>query len=94
MSLATNEVYKDRDGQRQQRVDWHRIVAWNGLAENCLRNLSKGDHISLIGSLRINEWTDQRSERKRRTVEVHASSIDFIEVTAFRESFGEDASAD
>ena len=42
VALATNEVWKDSDGNKQERAEWHRIVLWRRLAENCLRTSQKG----------------------------------------------------
>ncbi|NWG12211.1 MAG: single-stranded DNA-binding protein [Acidobacteria bacterium] len=73
-SLATTESYTDKGGVRQERTEWHNIVAWNKLAELAKRYLSKGRQVYVEGRLRTREWTD-RDGNKRRTTEVVASQM-------------------
>ncbi len=70
-SMATTDSYTDRGGIRQERTEWHNIVAWNRLAELAKRYLSKGRQVYVEGRLRTREWTD-RDGNKRRTTEVVA----------------------
>ena len=79
--LATNEVFGSGD-DRNQRTDWHRVICWGGLT-NSAKHLSKGDKIALAGKLRSNDFEAQDGT-KRRTIEVHASSIEFINVKSRR----------
>lgn len=75
--LATNESYKDRDGQQQERTEWHRVVAWNRLAEICGQYLSKGRQVYVEGSLRTNKWEGQDGQ-PRYTTEIIAREIQFL----------------
>ncbi len=68
-SLATDESYTDKAGQRQKRTEWHNIVAWAKLAEQCSKLLSKGKLAYVEGRLQTREW-DDRDGNKRRTTEV------------------------
>jgi single-strand DNA-binding protein len=68
-TVATNEVYRDKGGERQERTEWHRIVAWSKLAEQCSQLLKKGSLVYLEGRLQTREWND-RSGNKRNTTEV------------------------
>lgn len=73
-SMATSENWTDRNGNRQERTEWHNIVAWGRLADLCKRYLSKGRQAYVEGRVRTREWND-RDGNKRRTTEVIASQI-------------------
>jgi single-strand DNA-binding protein len=66
-SLATNTMWVNRDGVRNERTEWHNIVAWNRLAEICNQIIRKGDQIYVEGRLRTRTWTDENGERRRKT---------------------------
>ena len=67
-SLATNERFKDRDGQCQDRTEWHNVVAWQRLAEIVGEFVTKGSKIYIEGKLQTSCWEDgQSGERKYRT---------------------------
>ena len=68
-SLATDASYTDKAGQRQKKTEWHHIVAWGKLAENCSKLLSKGKLAYVEGRLQTREWND-RDGNKRRTTEI------------------------
>lgn len=68
-SLATDEVFRDKSGEMQRRTEWHRIVAWAKLAEQCSKLLSKGKMAYVEGRLQTREW-DDRDGNKRRTTEI------------------------
>jgi single-strand DNA-binding protein len=76
-SLATDESFKDRSGERQKRTEWHRIVAWGKKAEFAQQYLKKGSLIYLEGSIRSNEWNDKEGQ-KHTTFEIVASDFRFI----------------
>ena len=65
-SLATDESYTDKAGDRQKKTEWHSIVAWGKLAENCSNLLGKGKLAYVEGKLQTREW-DDRDGNKRRT---------------------------
>ncbi len=73
-SLATSENWTDKNGSRQERTEWHTIVAWNKLADLCKRFLSKGRQVYIEGRIRSREWTD-KDGNKRRTTEVIATQM-------------------
>ena len=73
-SLATDESFTDRAGDRQRRTEWHRIVVWKRLAELCGEHLQKGKQVYIEGSLRSRKWPD-REENERTTVEVVATRM-------------------
>ena len=66
-SLATSESYAKRDGEREERTEWHRIVAWGRLAEICAEYLSKGRQVYIEGRIQTREWEDREVEKRRTT---------------------------
>ncbi len=75
--LATSETFKDREGNQQERTEWHRIVAWAKLGEIAAQYLSKGRQVYIEGSIRTRSWEDQSGERKYMT-EIVARDIQFL----------------
>jgi single-strand DNA-binding protein len=73
-SVATDERWKDQNGERQRRTEWHNIVAWSKLAEICKQYLSKGRLVCIEGRIQTREW-DDRDGNKRRTTEIVASDM-------------------
>jgi single-strand DNA-binding protein len=76
-TLATNETFKDRNGERQKRTEWHRIVAWGKKAEFAQQYLKKGSLIYLEGSIRTREWNDKEGQ-KHTTAEIVANEFRFV----------------
>ncbi len=76
-SLATTESYAKRDGEREDRTEWHRIVAWGRLAEICAEYLSKGRQVYVEGRIQTREWEDREGE-KRRTTEIVAREMQML----------------
>jgi len=76
MTMATNEHYKDKQGDRQCHTEWHRIVAFGKLAESCAEYLTKGRGIYVKGALRTRKW-ESKDGITRYATEVLAESIDF-----------------
>ena len=68
-SLATNENYKDKDGQKQTKTDWHNVVAWNKTVDIIEQYLSKGKEIAIEGKLSTRSYEDKEGQ-KRYTTEV------------------------
>ncbi|WP_316348496.1 single-stranded DNA-binding protein [Desulfuromonas acetoxidans] len=73
-SLATSETYKDRDGNRQTKTEWHNIVAWRQLAEICGKYLHRGKQVYIEGSLQTRKWQD-RDGNDRYTTEILANKM-------------------
>jgi single-strand DNA-binding protein len=76
-NVATSENWVDRDGQKQEKTEWHRIVVWGKLAEVCRQYLSKGRQVFVEGKLQTRSWEDQQGQ-KRYTTEIVANNIQFI----------------
>src|SRR6266446_3704771 len=73
-SMATDETYKDRAGERQKRTEWHRIVVWGKQAEIAQQYLHKGSLIFVEGRIQTRQW-DDREGQKRTTVEIVANNF-------------------
>ena len=76
-TLATNERWRDKDGNNQERTEWHRIVVWGRTAENCAQYLQKGRSVYVEGRLQTREWED-KDGNKRNTTEVNALNVQFL----------------
>ena len=76
-TLATSENWTDKSGERQERTEWHRIVAWGRTAEMCNQYLSKGRTVYVEGRIQTREWED-KDGNKRYTTEVNAQTVNFI----------------
>lgn len=63
-SLATNEYYRDSDGEKQQRTDWHTVVAWGAISENVAKVLKKGDKAAVSGKLKSRSYEDQEGNTR------------------------------
>jgi len=74
--IATSEVFTDRQGNRQERTDWHRIVAWGKLAEICGQYLSKGRQVYIEGRLRNDTW--EQDGVKRYSYEIWAENMQML----------------
>jgi len=77
-SIATNERYKDRDGQWQERTEWHNIVCWQRLAEIVRDYTHKGDRIYIEGRLQTSSWDDKQTGEKKYKTEIVANDLVLI----------------
>lgn len=77
LSLATDEGYKDSQGQQVDQTEWHRVVAWGKQAENVAKYLTKGRLCLVEGRLRTRSWEDQ-NQIKRYTTEINAMRVTFL----------------
>jgi len=76
-TLATSESFNTREGKREERTEWHRIVVWGKTAELCTQYLAKGRTVYIEGRLQTREWEDKEGQ-KRRTTEVVAQTVQFL----------------
>jgi single-strand DNA-binding protein len=74
VSLATTERYTDRDGQKKEDTQWHRVVIWGKTAESLHEYLTKGKQIYVEGRIQTREWTDKEGQ-KVKTTEIRADRI-------------------
>ncbi|PYT99288.1 MAG: single-stranded DNA-binding protein [Acidobacteria bacterium] len=76
-SVATDETYKDRNGERQKRTEWHRITAWGKLAEICQQYLKKGTMVYIEGRIQSREWQDKEGQ-KRTSFDIVANTMKML----------------
>lgn len=76
-SLATNDYFRDKNGDRQTRTEWHRIKAFGKLAEVFDQHLSKGSQVCIAGALRYGKWIDKH-DQVRTSAEIVADSFTFL----------------
>lgn len=75
--LATSEQWKDKEGNKQERTEWHRIVVWNKLAELCGQYLFRGSQAYIEGQLQTRKWKD-KNDNDRYTTEIKAREVIFL----------------
>jgi single-strand DNA-binding protein len=75
IALATNERFKDKDGQWQDRTEWHNVVLWARLAEIAGEYLKKGGKVYIEGRLQTRSWDDKQTNQKKWMTEVVASDL-------------------
>ena len=74
VSLATTERFTDREGQKREDTQWHRIVIWGKTAESLHEYLTKGKQIYVEGRIQTRDWTDKEG-KQQRTTEIRADRI-------------------
>ena len=74
INMATTEVWNDKQGQRQEKTEWHRVVLWGKSAESLAEYLTKGKQIYVEGRLQTRQW-DDKDGNKRYTTEIRGDRI-------------------
>ena len=74
-TLATSERYKDKNGEWQERTDWHNITCWGRTAEVAAEYLKKGRNVYVEGSLRTDSWEDKQTGQKRYQTYVNVNDM-------------------
>jgi single-strand DNA-binding protein len=87
-TMATDETFKDRSGERQKRTEWHRIVLWGKLAEIAQQYLKKGMLVYLEGRIQTRQWEDKRDGQKRQTTEIVGNVMRMLTSRAEGQSAG------
>jgi len=77
LRLATSESWNDKNGQRQERTEWHRIVVWGKRAEICSKYLSKGRQVYVEGRIQTRTYDDKEGN-KRYITEIIANDVQFL----------------
>ena len=77
LNLATTEVWNDKNQQRQEKTEWHRVVLWGKQAESLQEYLTKGKQIYVEGRLQTRQW-DDKDGNKRYTTEIKADRITLL----------------
>src|SRR6266568_1205745 len=78
-SMATDDRYTDKSGEKQERTEWHNIVAWGKLAEICGQYLRKGKLVYIEGSIRTDSWEDKESGQKKYRTEIVANTMKMLD---------------
>ena len=77
LNVATSEAWTGKDGQKQERTEWHRVTVWGKLAEICGKHLSKGRQVYVEGRLQTRSWEDAQGQKKYAT-EIVANTVQFL----------------
>ena len=77
LSLATSEKWKDKEGQSQEKTEWHRVVLWSRLAELAGQYLNKGRQVYIEGKLQTRKWEDKDGQT-RYTTEIVGNQMQFL----------------
>lgn len=78
LSVATDESYVDKNGNKVERTEWHRVVVYQKTAENCAKFLAKGSLVYVEGSLQTRKWQDQQGQ-DRYVTEIKAQRVQFLD---------------
>ena len=87
-SIATNLVWTDKSGQKQEKVEFHNIVAWRKLADICGQYLKKGGKVYIEGRLQTRDWTGQDGNKRNRT-EIVADNMIMLDSKGFTSGGGQ-----
>lgn len=77
MRIATSDSWT-KDGQKQEKTEWHSVKAWGKTGENCAQYLDKGRTVYVEGRLETRSWDDKKTGEKKYKTEITASSVQFI----------------
>ncbi len=77
-SIATNEYYKDQNGELKERTEWHNIVAYGKLAEVCRQYLKKGKQVYIEGRLQTRNWEDKETGKKNYRTEIICAEMQML----------------
>ncbi|HYC93302.1 MAG TPA: single-stranded DNA-binding protein [Thermoanaerobaculia bacterium] len=78
-TVATDEKFTDREGNKQERTEWHNIAAWGKLGEICGQYLRKGKLVYIEGSIRTDSWDDKESGQKKYRTEIIANTMKMLD---------------
>ena len=78
-TLATDEKFTDRNGEKQERTEWHDIEAWDRLGEICGQYLRKGKLVYIEGSIRTDSWDDKETGQKRSRKKIVAREMKMLD---------------
>jgi single-strand DNA-binding protein len=76
-TMATSETWKSKEGKKEEKTEWHNIVAWRKLAEICGQYVKKGDLLHIEGKITTRSWED-RDGNKRTTTEIVANEMKML----------------
>ncbi len=85
LNIATDESYLDRDGNRVEKTEWHRVSVFQRAAENCAQYLSKGSLVYVEGRIQTRKWQDQQGQ-DRYSTDIVANTVRFLDKKGDRNS--------
>lgn len=85
LNIATDESYLDRDGNKVEKTEWHKVTVFQRAAENCSQYLSKGSLVYVEGRIQTRKWQDQQGQ-DRYSTEIVASTVRFLDKKGDRNS--------
>lgn len=77
-SLATSQRWKDREGNKQEKTEWHNVVAWGKLADIVARFVTKGSKLYIQGRIETQSWDDKESGQKRYKTQIVADQMTML----------------
>lgn len=77
-SLATSQRWKDREGNKQEKTEWHNVVAWGKLADIVARFVTKGSRLYIQGRIETQSWDDKESGQKRYKTQIVADQMTML----------------
>ena len=89
-SIATDEEWKDRNGEQQKKTEWHNVVAWRRLAEICNQFLVKGKQVYVEGRIETKKWEDKEG-KDRWTTQIAADKMIMLSGEGQKEQKDDDA---
>lgn len=92
-SIATDDRWTDKSGEKQERTEWHNIVAWGKLAEICGQYLRKGKLVYIDGSIRTESWDDKETGQKKYKTTIVADTMQMLDKKGDDEGGGSYAGA-
>ncbi|MCB0326906.1 MAG: single-stranded DNA-binding protein [Bdellovibrionales bacterium] len=93
LSIATSERWTSKEGQKEEKTEWHRVVLWSRMAELASQYLSKGRQVYIEGKIQTRSW-DDKDGQKRYTTEIVGTSMQFLGGRSDSASSGMDTPAD
>ena len=84
-TVATNERYKDKDGNQKEEAEFHNFIAWNKQAEIINQHKKKGEMLFVIGKKKTSRWETPEGD-KRSKIEFHVSEFEFVSTGASKSS--------
>ena len=79
ISVATNESYKDKDGNMQTKTEWHNVVLWKNQADFAVKYIKKGSKVGVEGKLRTRSWQDKETNKTMYATEIVANESELLD---------------
>lgn len=79
LSIATSDIWFDKDGNRQEATEWHNVTAWKKNAENCAKYLKKGDSLFVEGKIKTRSWEDKNTKEKKYATYIEMREMSFVD---------------